>query len=111
MAEKGFINYYGLQRFGNHSSIPTHQIGLALVKGQFKEACELILKPRENDIPFMTPVRECWWKSRNAQQALDLMGRRTGQGNLVEERLLAGFIKNGPNDFVNSLENVSICAF
>lgn len=34
--EKGFINYYGLQRFGNHSAIPTHQIGLALLKADYK---------------------------------------------------------------------------
>lgn len=96
-----------MQRFGNHASIPTHEIGLALIRGQFKEACELILKPRENDIPFMTPIRECWWKTRNAKEALDLMGRRSSMGNGVEQRLLAGFVKNGPNDFVNSLENVS----
>lgn len=33
----GFINYYGLQRFGNCASIPTHRIGLTLLRGQFKE--------------------------------------------------------------------------
>lgn len=33
----GFINYYGLQRFGNNSTVPTHQVGLALIKGQYKE--------------------------------------------------------------------------
>jgi tRNA pseudouridine13 synthase len=27
LAQNGFINYYGLQRFGT-SSIPTHEIGL-----------------------------------------------------------------------------------
>lgn len=32
----GFINYYGLQRFGNHSECPTHEIGLALLKADFK---------------------------------------------------------------------------
>lgn len=33
----GFINYYGHQRFGNHASVPTYQIGLFLVQGKFKE--------------------------------------------------------------------------
>lgn len=37
LKENGFINYYGLQRFGNNSTVPTHQVGLALIKGQFKE--------------------------------------------------------------------------
>lgn len=38
----GFINYYGHQRFGNHASVPTHQIGLFLVQGNFKEVNEKI---------------------------------------------------------------------
>lgn len=35
--ETGFINYYGLQRFGNHAAIPTHRIGLALLKADYKQ--------------------------------------------------------------------------
>lgn len=35
--ENGFINYYGHQRFGNHASVPTHQIGQFLVQGNFKQ--------------------------------------------------------------------------
>jgi len=30
--ENGFINYYGLQRFGTISSIPTHEIGKCLLQ-------------------------------------------------------------------------------
>lgn len=104
--ESGFINYYGLQRFGNHASVPTHEIGRALLKGNFKEACELILKPRENDIPFMVAIRECWWNTRDAEKALNMF-RNRGAGRGVEQQLLAGLVKNGPNDYVNSLENVS----
>lgn len=38
----GFINYYGHQRFGNHASVPTYQIGLFLVQGNFKEVnCDI----------------------------------------------------------------------
>ena len=33
--EKGFINYYGLQRFGNSATIPTFLIGKALIQGQW----------------------------------------------------------------------------
>lgn len=35
--ENGFINYYGHQRFGNHAAVPTHQVGLFLVQGNFKQ--------------------------------------------------------------------------
>lgn len=31
--DNGFINYYGLQRFGTIAAIPTYEIGKALLKG------------------------------------------------------------------------------
>lgn len=37
LREKGFINYYGLQRFGSSSSVPTPEVGRALLLGQWKE--------------------------------------------------------------------------
>lgn len=107
--ENGFINYYGHQRFGNHASVPTHQIGLLLVRGDFKTACEWILKPRENDFPEMKTAREHWWTNRDADEALQLMQRHDRGGRSIEYKLLAGLAKNGPNDYVNSLENV--CSF
>lgn len=33
LRDNGFINYYGLQRFGTISSIPTHEIGKCLLQG------------------------------------------------------------------------------
>lgn len=41
----GFINYYGMQRFGT-GSISTHTVGQHVLKGDWKEAINLILKPR-----------------------------------------------------------------
>ncbi|KAL8730242.1 MAG: hypothetical protein Q9166_004219 [cf. Caloplaca sp. 2 TL-2023] len=38
----GFINYYGLQRFGSFST-GTHTIGRSMLQGDFKAACEAIL--------------------------------------------------------------------
>ena len=41
-AEHGFINYYGLQRFGSFST-GTHTIGRSMLQGDFKAACQAIL--------------------------------------------------------------------
>lgn len=41
-AEHGFINYYGLQRFGSFST-GTHSIGRSMLQGDFKAACQAIL--------------------------------------------------------------------
>lgn len=38
----GFINFYGLQRFGSFST-GTHTVGRSMLQGDFKAACEAIL--------------------------------------------------------------------
>ena len=58
MAKTGFINYYGLQRFGS-TSIPTHSIGIEILKTNYQEAVDLILKV--NDSYFMTHKHVSHW--------------------------------------------------
>lgn len=45
LQERGFINYFGMQRFGTHS-VPTHAMGLALIEGDLATAIDLIFYPR-----------------------------------------------------------------
>ena len=45
LATSGFINYFGLQRFGTGAT-PTHTLGAALLRGQWREAVRLLLTPR-----------------------------------------------------------------
>lgn len=49
LGRHGFINYFGLQRFGS-GSVPTHRIGAALLRGEWKCAVDLILDPRDGDM-------------------------------------------------------------
>lgn len=37
LKEYGFINYFGLQRFGNDKEVPTFEIGVKLMQGNWKE--------------------------------------------------------------------------
>lgn len=99
----GFINYYGLQRFGNCASVPTYAVGKALLTGKWNEAVELIMKPRDGEPKFMKDMREFWWKSRDAGGALDML--RTGNRS-VEAKLLYGLKSHDKTDFVNSLANI-----
>ncbi|KAJ0014755.1 hypothetical protein Pint_20536 [Pistacia integerrima] len=48
----GFINYFGLQRFGS-GSVPTQLVGATLLRGEWKAAVSMILDPREGDILFI----------------------------------------------------------
>ena len=45
----GYINYFGIQRFG-HSEYPSHRVGIAIIQKQFKEAIDLILRYRQKDL-------------------------------------------------------------
>lgn len=46
--QNGFINYFGLQRFGTRS-IQTHEIGLAVLQVEWEKAVDLILSYRFDD--------------------------------------------------------------
>jgi tRNA pseudouridine13 synthase len=48
LKENGFVNYFGLQRFGNRS-VHTHEIGLAILQGEWQRAVDLILSYRYDD--------------------------------------------------------------
>ncbi|TRY63376.1 hypothetical protein TCAL_09032 [Tigriopus californicus] len=72
----GFINYFGLQRFGN-SCVKTSDVGLAIIRGQWQEAIELILKPRSNDRFLMKQAREFWWQYRKSDIALRILGHHS----------------------------------
>ncbi|XP_072340512.1 pseudouridylate synthase PUS7L isoform X1 [Scyliorhinus torazame] len=49
--EKGFVNYYGPQRFGLGQNVQTDQIGLALLKGTLVKAVHLFFTPEEGNDP------------------------------------------------------------
>ncbi|BAS94821.1 Os05g0509300 [Oryza sativa Japonica Group] len=59
LGKNGFINYYGLQRFGS-GSVPTHLVGAALLRGEWRSSVNLILDPREGDIlDLFYPISSC----------------------------------------------------
>lgn len=69
LKEQGFINYYGMQRFGN-STVQTHVIGLALLKGDWKEASRLILSEKSGDSEDVIAARRAWNVDGDANEAL-----------------------------------------
>lgn len=71
---RGFINYYGMQRFGT-ASVPTHAIGLALLRSDWALAAQLILAPREGEGEDVAIARIVYSEGKIAD-ALRLMPRR-----------------------------------
>lgn len=99
----GFINYYGLQRFGNCQKVPTYLIGKALLAGNFKLACELILQERDGEPHFMTTMRKCYKETNDANEALSVLH---ATNTCVEARLLRGLVKHGATNYFNALLNL-----
>lgn len=96
----GFINYYGLQRFGNNLDVTTFDVGKKLLKSDFKEAVDLILKTREGEPESMQKVRESWQKERNAKEALKLVDR--SYAHSIEAKILHALDKFN-NDYLQAL--------
>ncbi|XP_074644790.1 pseudouridylate synthase 7 homolog [Tubulanus polymorphus] len=103
LSENGFINYFGMQRFGT-SSIPTHHVGRALLHSDWSKAIDLILTARGDtgEHRDLIACREEWTATKNAESALNKLGRLT----CVESHLLSGLCKYEKNDLVHALSMI-----
>ncbi|XP_042208197.1 pseudouridylate synthase 7 homolog isoform X2 [Homarus americanus] len=99
----GFINYYGTQRFGT-SNIHTHVIGRELLKSNWQQAVNLILAPRENDIPEVNRCRTTWKETGDAEAALKSLPKRWESS--IEAQLLTGLVQLQRNDLVGALDRI-----
>ncbi|KEP53803.1 tRNA pseudouridine synthase [Rhizoctonia solani 123E] len=93
LKEHGFINYYGMQRFGT-SAIPTHSIGLALLRSDWKLATSLLLRPRPGEYSETEAGRRAWVEEKDLEQALRLIPRRC----VAERCILENYKKHDGTD-------------
>ncbi|PKI47166.1 hypothetical protein CRG98_032437 [Punica granatum] len=91
LGKHGFINYFGLQRFGS-GSIPTHLIGAALLRGEWKAAIQ-------RDVIAM--AREYYKKSGDIEGTLRQLPR-----HLVAERALLQSLKKSPGNYLQALRAI-----
>lgn len=103
LRDNGFINYYGLQRFGTIAAIPTHEIGKALLQGKWEEAVDLILKPRVGEQQRdMVEARDIYQKTKNASCALKPISR----SGKIEAKLLKGLVNCGEKNYQGALDHI-----
>lgn len=89
----GFINYFGLQRFGTQS-VKTHTIGVHLLRGDWKRACAAILDPRQDEQGSMQTARLYWARTGNAAETLPMFPTFA-----YAERQVLGHLVDSPNDY------------
>ncbi|XP_070280722.1 pseudouridylate synthase 7 homolog isoform X3 [Myotis yumanensis] len=98
LKEIGFINYYGMQRFGT-TAVPTYQVGRAILQNSWAEVMDLILKPRSGaEKGYLVRCREEWAKTKDPAAAL----RKLPVKRCVEGQLLRGLSKYGMKNIVSA---------
>eukprot|EP00249_Psilotum_nudum_P012522 c23830_g1_i2 orf=290-1879(+) len=100
MRRSGFINYFGLQRFGT-GSVPTFMIGAALLRGEWKNAVDLILQPRDGERKEISEAREYFMKTKDADGALLRMPHQRA----TERAVLTG-LRKYPGNFLQAINNI-----
>ncbi|XP_030198063.1 pseudouridylate synthase PUS7L [Gadus morhua] len=69
---RGFVNYYGPQRFGISQSVQSDRVGLALLKEDMVGAVRLFFTPENGDEPHNQAKRH-FIQTENAKESLVLM--------------------------------------
>ncbi|KFV60172.1 Pseudouridylate synthase 7 homolog-like, partial [Gavia stellata] len=69
---KGFVNYYGPQRFGQGQNVQTDQIGLALLNEKMMNAVKLFFTPEDTDDP-VNNAKRYFLQTEDAKGALVML--------------------------------------
>ncbi|CAM9851642.1 unnamed protein product [Ectocarpus sp. 6 AP-2014] len=100
--ERGFINYFGLQRFGSGGA-PTSEVGLAMLKEDWAGAVRLIMTPRmgENEATHASKVHYL-------KNPTDIQGTLNKLPFFMdaEKSMMQALLKGGPNAHIDALKAV-----
>ncbi|KAL3669682.1 hypothetical protein V7S43_005064 [Phytophthora oleae] len=69
---RGFINFFGLQRFGN-ASTSYHLLGRAMLRKDYKLAVLLLLRPQEGEASKIRAAREHFRQHKDVSAALRML--------------------------------------
>lgn len=98
----GFINYFGLQRFG--SLVPTHVIGKYILQEKYDTTVALLLAPSQNSFEpeHVKKARQYFVDTRDVRGTIRLLPKWMH----VESAVLNGLLTNGPNAFLNAIQMI-----
>ncbi|XP_039294456.1 LOW QUALITY PROTEIN: pseudouridylate synthase 7 homolog [Nilaparvata lugens] len=105
LQETGFINYFGLQRFGQSVTSPTYVVGKAIINRNWKEAVEVVLRPRPGERSYVdvAEARDVWWKTRCSKSALKTLRSQTSG---IEKKIWQTLADQHENAYLNALESL-----
>lgn len=97
--EFGFINYYGLQRFGKGGS-RSHDIGRELYKANWKNAVNMLFQPSSYDFMDVVKAKEAY-NEGDLAKALQLIPPK-----LFSEKAVLSSLVKSPNDYAQAFQSV-----
>ncbi|CCW69992.1 unnamed protein product [Phytomonas sp. Hart1] len=97
LEKKGVINYFGPQRFGT-TEVLTSDLGLMLLRGQYKKATEAIFESRASIDPQIHEVVTLV-RSQDYKGALEKLPHYC-----LQERDILKHLSNHPNDYMGMLQ-------
>ncbi|TPX58945.1 hypothetical protein PhCBS80983_g02756 [Powellomyces hirtus] len=102
LRDYGFINYFGMQRFGTRS-LPTYAVGIAYLNGEFEKAVNYIMEPKDGDRQDVQEARLLWMTQKDAAGALKGLPK-----HCLAERSVLGYFKSKDrhSDFLGALEAI-----
>lgn len=109
LKKTGFINYYGMQRFGTFS-VSTHQVGKEILLSNWKNAVELILSEQELVLPDSINARKIWAEDKDAKEAFDAMPRKCiAESTILRELSNSKIQEDGSysdNNYFNAINKI-----
>lgn len=100
LQKSGFINYFGLQRFGKGGS-GSHQIGAALLKGQWNQAVDMLFTFREGDRDEVHGAKQAY-QDKHYKLARDLLPPQ-----MYSEKCVLDALIHNPNDFLGAYNRIN----
>ncbi|KAJ0407619.1 hypothetical protein P43SY_010160 [Pythium insidiosum] len=97
-ATRGFINYFGLQRFGTRS-VATHEVGRAILRRDHKQVIDLIMNPQEGDATKITEARKHFQEHRDIDAAIQAFPPYY----IAEHSVLRGLKTHGATAYSNAI--------
>jgi tRNA pseudouridine13 synthase len=95
MQRSGFINYFGLQRFGKGGT-KSHEFGKAILKSDWESCVTMLFTPRDGDRPNIAASKQ-HFAVQNYADALRVMPEQMYAEKCVLQRLV-----NKPTDFMSA---------
>ncbi|KAK1936730.1 Multisubstrate pseudouridine synthase 7 [Phytophthora citrophthora] len=101
-SEHGFINYFGLQRFGT-KSVATHEIGRAILQRDYKRVVDLLLSPQEGDATKIREARQAFQDNQDVGAALKALPPYL----IAERAVLHGLRTHGLTAYATAIQGIS----